>query len=168
MTIKSLLLTVLRITIGMIFLFSGIAKLTSLTVFISNVAAYEILPTLLIKPISYLLVSAEITLGIALCIGYFSRGSGLLASILFMTFTIVLIIVLLQKLSVTNCGCENILFSFLDTIGVSVSTTPNWKIVLIDVALAATCFWIACSPQRGYGIESLISQILHNPTKTIR
>ena len=168
MTIKSLMLTVLRITIGMIFLLSGIAKLTSLTVFISNVAAYEILPTLLIKPTSYLLVSAEITLGIALCIGYFSRGSGLLASILFMIFTIVLIVVLLQKLPVTNCGCENILFSFLDTIGVSVPTIPNWKIVLLDVALAAACFWMACSPQQGYGLESLISQISHNPAKTIR
>ena len=158
MTISLPLITVLRIILGAIFLFSGIAKLTSFSVFISNAAAYQILPIPLVKPISYLLVSAEITLGIALSIGYFSRGAGMLASLLFLIFTIALVKVLLQKLPVTDCGCANFIFSLLDTLGLSVSTTPNWMMVFADVILAATSFWIAYSPQRGYGVESLIRQ----------
>lgn len=159
MTISLLLITALRIMLGAIFLFSGIAKLTSISVFISNVAAYQILPILLVKPISYLLVSAEITLGIALGIGYFSRGAGILASLLFLIFTIALVKVLLQKLPVTDCGCDNFIFSLLDAFGLPVSTKPNWMLVFADVILASASFWIAYSPQRGYGVESLILSV---------
>ena len=158
MTIPSLLITVLRIILGTILFFAGIAKLTSFSVFVYNVAAYQMLPTTLIKPISYLLVSTEITLGIALSIGYFSRGASSLASLLFLMFAAALANVLLQKLPVTDCGCANFLFSLLGNLGLSVST-PHWMMVFLNVVLAATSFGIARSSQQGYGLESLIHQM---------
>lgn len=162
MTIPILLITVLRIILGAVLLFAGIAKLGSFSVFVTDVTSYQMLPTALIKPISYLLVSAEITLGIALSIGYFPRGAGILASLLFLIFAIALANVLLRKLPVADCGCANFLFSLLDFLGFSISTTPNWTMVFTNSVLAAASFGIACLPQRGYGLESIIQRVEHS------
>ena len=151
-----LLLTVLRVVVGTILLFSGIVKLTSFSSFISVVHSYEMLPIGFVKPMSYLIVSTEITLGIALSIGCFSRGASLLASLLFLIFAVGLINVLVRELPVTDCGCANYLFSILDFLGLTVSNEPNWKIVLTDIILAGVSFGLACSHQRGYGLESFV------------
>jgi uncharacterized membrane protein YphA (DoxX/SURF4 family) len=158
MTIPSLLITVLRIILGTILFFAGIAKLTNFSAFVTAVVSYQMLPSALVKPISYLLVSTEITLGIALSIGYFSRGAGILASLLFLLFAAALANVLLQKLPVTDCGCANFLFSLLENFGITVST-PNWMLVFADSIFAAASFGIVCFRQRGYGLESLIQQM---------
>lgn len=161
MIIPLLLVTTLRIILGTILFFSGIAKLANFSAFVAAVVSYQMLPTAMVKPVSYLLVSAEITLGIALCIGYFSRGAGILASLLFFIFSVALANVLLQKLSISDCGCANFLFRFLDFLGLSVSTTPNWKMVFVDIVLAVGSLGIACSSRQGYGLESLIRQVRH-------
>ena len=161
MTIPSMLVTVLRIMLGAILLFAGIVKLSNFSAFVNDVASYQMLPTGMVKPISYLLVSAEITLGITLGIGYFSRGAGTLASFLFLIFAVALANVLWRELPVADCGCTNFLFTFLDFLGLSISTTPNWKMVFVDIALGIASFGVACSPQRGYGLESLIRQVRH-------
>ncbi len=159
--IMLLLVTVLRIILGTILFFAGIAKLADFSAFVTAVVSYQLLPAALVKPISYLLVSAEITLGIALSIGYFSRGAGILASFLFLIFAAALTNVLLQKLPVTDCGCANFLFSLVENLGLTVST-PNWMLVFADLILAVASFGIVCSPQRGYGLESLIHQMQHS------
>ena len=161
MTIPSLLVTVLRIILGAILLFAGIAKLSNFSAFVNDVASYQMLPTGMVKPISYLLVSAEITLGIALGIGYFSRGAGILTSFLFLTFTVALANVLWQELPIADCGCGNFLFSLLDVLGFPISTTPNWKMVFVDIVLVGASLRIAFSPQQGYGLELLIRQVRH-------
>ena len=162
MIIPLLLVTVLRVILGSILFFAGIAKLADFSAFVTTVVNYQLLPTALVKPISYLLVSAEITLGIALSIGYFSRGAGILASFLFLMFAVALANVLWQKLPVTDCGCNNFLLTFLDFLGFSVSTTPDWIIVFTDVLLAGGSFGIVCSSQRGYGLESFILRMNRN------
>ena len=158
MTTLSLLVTAIRIILGSILFFAGIAKLTNFSAFVTTVAGYQMLPTALVKPTSYLLVSAEVALGIALSIGYFSRGAGILASLLFLIFSVALANVLWKELPVTDCGCDNFLFTFLDFLGLSVSTTPNWTIVFADAILGVASFGIACSPERGYSLESFIQQ----------
>ena len=161
MTIPSILVTVLRIMLGAILLFAGIAKLSNFSAFVNDVASYQMLPTGMVKPISYLLVSAEITLGIALGIGYFSRGAGILTSFLFLIFAVALANVLWRELPITDCGCGNFLFSLLDVLGFPISTTPNWKMVFIDIVLAGASLGVVFSPQQGYGLESLIRQVRH-------
>lgn len=149
-------ITLLRVFLGVVLLFAAIAKLTSFGTFVSEVSAYQILPTVLVKPISYLLVSAEITLGIGLVVGYFSRGMGIHASILFLIFAVALANVLLHKIPMSECGCRNILFTVLDLLGIS-DTTPNWTMVFADIGMAIASFGLACSPQQGYALDSLIS-----------
>ena len=157
MKIPQLRITLLRVFVGLILFFAGITKLTSFNVFVAAVSSYQVIPITMLKPVSYLLVSTEITLGLGLGIGYFSRGASILASILFLIFSVALVYVLLRNLPVTDCGCGNILFSLLEVLGVSVST-PNWKLVLTDVVLTGVCIGIASSSQQGYGLDSIVRQ----------
>lgn len=162
MTIPSILITGLRILLGAILLFAGIAKLSNFSTFVINVDSYQMLSIGFVKPISYLLVSAEITLGIALIIGYFSRGACILSSFLFLIFALVLANAVWRKLPITDCGCGNFLFSLLDMLGLQISTTVNWKTVFMDIILAAVSFGIIISPHQGYGIESVTMKMRNN------
>lgn len=152
------LVTLLRVVLGAILLFAGITKLMSFSIFTINVDSYQMLPIGLVKPISYLIVSAEITLGIVLIIGYFSRGAGILSMFLFLVFAIALTNALLRELTITDCGCGNFLFSLLDLLGLTISNEPNWKIVFADIVLAVSCLGVASSPQQGYGLDMLIQK----------
>lgn len=162
MTLPSILITLLRILLGAILLFAGIAKLSNFGAFLINVDSYQMLPTVFVKPISYLLVSAEITLGMALIIGYFSRGACILSSVLFLVFGLVLANVVLKKLPIADCECGNFLFSLLDVLGLQISTTVNWKTVFMDIVLAAVSFGIFISPHQGYGLESVMIKMRRN------
>ena len=152
MTISSVLITALRVLLGVILLFAGIVKLSGFTAFAMHVASYQLLPLALVKPISYLVVSAEITLGVVLCIGYFSRGAGILTSLLFLIFAVAVTTVLWRELPLTDCGCANFLFSLL----LEMKTAPSWQHVFGNVVLAGGSFAVTYSSQRGYGLESFI------------
>ena len=162
MTIPSILITGLRILLGAILLFAGIAKLSNFGAFIINVDSYQMLSIGFVKPISYLLVSAEITLGITLIIGYFSRGACILSALLFLIFALILTNAVWRKLPITDCGCGNFLFSLLDMLGLQISTTVNWKTVFMDIVLASVSFGIVISPHQGYGLESLMMKMRAN------
>ena len=162
MTIPSMLITCLRILLGAILFFAGIAKISNFGAFVINVDSYQMLPTGFVKPISYLLVSAEITVGIVLIIGYFSKGACTLAAFLFMIFAVALANVVWKKLLITDCGCGNFLFRLLDMIGFQISTTVSWRTVFMDIVLAAVSFGIAISPHQGYGLESLMTKMRGN------
>ena len=159
MIMPSMLITCLRILIGAILFFAGVAKISNFGAFVINVDSYQMLPTGFVKPISYLLVSAEITLGITLIIGYFSRGACILSALLFLIFALVLANAVWRKIPITDCGCDNFLFSLLDMLGLQISTTVNWKTVFMDIVLAAVSFGIAISSHQGYGLESLMTKM---------
>ena len=158
MKIPLVLMTFLRVVLGAILLFAGINKLMGFSIFAINVDSYQMLPIGLVKPISYLIVSAEITLGIVLIIGYYSRGAGILSMFLFLIFAVALTNALLRKLTITDCGCGNFLFSLLDLLGLTISNEPNWKIVFVDIVLAVSCLGVVSSRQQGYGLDSLIQK----------
>ncbi len=158
MTILSMLITCLRILLGAILLFAGIAKLSNFGAFIINVDSYQMLPLGFVRPISYLLVSAEITLGVVLIVGYFSRGACILSSFIFLIFAVALANVILKKLPISDCGCGNFLFSLLDIIGFQI-TTVSWRTVLMDIILATVSYGIVISPHQGYGLELLMPKM---------
>ncbi len=162
MKIPLILVTLLRVILGAILLFAGITKLMGFSIFTINVDSYQILPIGLVKLISYLIVSAEITLGIVLIIGYFSRGAGILSMFLFLVFAVALTNALWQELIITDCGCGNFLFSLLNLMGLTISNEPNWKIVFVDIVLAVSCLGVVSSSQQAYGLDSFIRKEQHN------
>ena len=150
-TAAAVLMTLLRVALGAILLFSGIAKVDGFGTFVAAVESYHILPAVLSRPASYLLLSAEITLGIALCIGYRLSGAGVVASLLFLCFAFALASVLWRNLPLSSCGCDNVLFEWL-----SLSQAPTWQAVCLDGIFAAASLFIAFSRERGYSVESLV------------
>ncbi len=162
MKILLILVTLLRVILGAILLFAGITKLMGFSIFTTNVDSYQMLPIGLVKPVSYLIVSAEITLGIVLIIGYFSRGAGILSMFLFLVFAVALTNALLRELTITDCGCGNFLFSLLDLMGLTISNEPNWKIVFVDIVFAVSCLGVVSSSQQAYGLDSFIRKEQHN------
>ena len=148
MKIFTLLITLVRVFWGAILFFAGVAKITSFDAFVGDVARYGVLPMALTTPASYLLVSAEITVGATLMVGYFSRGAFMLAAWLFLLFAMAIASVLWRKLPLDECGCGNLLF---DRLGIS--THPNWKAVCLDFLLFLGGLLLARLPQQGYGVE---------------
>lgn len=149
--VAAVLMTLLRVALGTILLFSGIAKLDGFGTFVAAVESYHILPAVLLRPASYMLLSAEITLGIALCIGYRLSGTGVVASLLFLCFATALASVLWRQLPLSSCGCENVLFEWL-----SLSQAPTWQVVFIDGIFAAASLFIAFSQEQGYTVASFV------------
>lgn len=162
MTIPSILITGLRILLGAILFFAGIAKLSNFGSFVINVDSYQMLPIGFVKPISYLLVSAEITVGIVLIIGYFTKGASILAAVLFILFAFALTNVVWKEIPITDCGCSNFLFSLLDMLGFQISTIVNWKTVVVNAVLSVMSFGVAISPHQGFGLDSLMTKMRVN------
>ncbi len=138
-------MTLARIAVGGMLFFSGLAKLDSLYIFTEAVKSYQLLPEGWAFPVSYVLVSAELILGLTLWLGYQLSGASLLASCLFLTFAGALASVLWRELTFLSCGCENVVFEWL-----SGSHAPTWAAVFIDGMLAAVSASIAFSRQQGY------------------
>jgi len=155
MKIGILLITLFRIFLGTILFFAGVAKVTDFIGFVGLMARYDLLPMSFVTVFSYLLVSAEIIVGAALILGYFSRGAGLLAAMLFLTFAAAMASALWRALPLDECGCANILF---DWFGTSVNLT--WKGVFLDGLLFIGSLIVACASQPGYGIQSLRGLLL--------
>lgn len=149
--VAAVLMTLLRVVLGTILLFSGIAKLYGFGPFVAAVESYQLLPAALVQPASYLLVSAEITLGITLCIGYRVSGASAVASLLFLCFATALASVLWRQLPLSSCGCENVLFEWL-----ALSQAPTWKAVCVDGLCAAASLFIAFSQEQGYTVASFV------------
>ncbi len=96
---------VLRIFLGAVLLAAGLLKIKDLNMFAIAVRTYKLLPELLIKPLSYGLVFAEIVIGITLIIGFEIYYVSLLAALMQTVTLIFVIITLLKHRSLKDCGC---------------------------------------------------------------
>jgi len=108
--LRSPFITVLRVFLGSVLFSAGVAKMANFPLFLRYISLYDLLPPSLVTPTGYLLLSAEISIGALLIIGYFSRGAALLGGILFLTFSMALSSVIWRGLPLEDCGCENVLF----------------------------------------------------------
>ena len=157
MKMTFLLITLLRVFLGSILFFAGAAKVTDFNAFVGHVAFYDLLPMSSVTVVSCLLASAEITVGAAFIFGYLSRGAGLLASLLFLTFAAAMASVLWRELPVDECGCANFLFDWL-----GVSENLNWKAVFLDLISSIGSLVVAYASQAGYGIQSLLDLLFRS------
>jgi len=73
---------IIRILLGLIFLWAGLGKLFATPSFADTVARYKIFPVTLIDLIASVIILSEICLGILLLSGYKQRGSAIAAFLL--------------------------------------------------------------------------------------
>lgn len=149
--IERITITCVRVLIGVVLLTAGMAKVANFSTFVTQVALYDLVPMSIVRLISYLILSAELSIGLALILGYFSRGTSILSAGLFSIFIWALSQALWQGLPLDDCGCENVFFNLFDW-----SVDFSWKIVFVDAILLAGCLLVAISNSTGYGMDAFL------------
>jgi len=124
---------VARILIGGLLLVAGVLKAhDGPAANAAAVAAYRILPPMLVAPLGVALPFFEIFLGAYLVGGLFTRIAAYVATAQFLLFAGAVASLVVRQIP-ANCGC----------FGSGVNTPPSWGHVAVDVALALVAFGIA-------------------------
>jgi uncharacterized membrane protein YphA (DoxX/SURF4 family) len=102
--LSSLLLLALRLGLGGTLLWAGLAKIPEPGLFAQTVRAYEVLPLALINPFAIVVPWIEVTTGLCLILGFWTRSSALAALFLLILFAVALGVNLYRGADL-SCGC---------------------------------------------------------------
>lgn len=98
------LTVLLRIALGGVFLYAGVAKASNPTVFAGSVAAYQIFPYAGNYLVAAVVPWIELICGALLIVGWRSRAAAALAALLTMIFIVFLFSTVVRGLDI-DCGC---------------------------------------------------------------
>ncbi|PKO05311.1 MAG: hypothetical protein CVU41_11785 [Chloroflexi bacterium HGW-Chloroflexi-3] len=102
---KPFLLLFLRYVIGFVFIFSLYGKLKNIPSFIQTITNFRFFPQKFSKPLAYLFLTGEVSVVVSMLIGINLLFWGfLIASLMFLAFSIALTSVLVQNIR-TSCNC---------------------------------------------------------------
>jgi putative oxidoreductase len=93
-----------RIVLGLVFVYSSWAKIADPPGFAEMVWNYRILPGYLINPVAIVLPWLELLAGLALISGFLRKGAALLIGVVLMVFIVALSTDLLRGIAI-ECGC---------------------------------------------------------------
>ncbi|MGI9064235.1 MAG: MauE/DoxX family redox-associated membrane protein [Pseudonocardiaceae bacterium] len=96
--------TVLRLLIAAVWLVAGAWKVQDLDAAIVSVRAYELLPSALVMPVGYVLPVVELTMGVLLLVGAFTRPTALFSVAVNVVFIIGIVSAAARGLRI-DCGC---------------------------------------------------------------
>jgi uncharacterized membrane protein YphA (DoxX/SURF4 family) len=135
----AIVITIVRVALGLLLLVAGVLKAhDGAAATAATVAAYRILPPVVVGPIGVALPYLEILLGGYLVLGLFTRIAAWIAAGQFFLFGAAVASLVIRQIP-ADCGC----------FGSGVRTPPSWGHVAADVALAL----LACAVARfGPGI----------------
>ena len=98
------LITISRLVLGGVFLWSGLVKTTEIVAYDQVVRTYDILPDILVQPFAVVVPWIEIIAGVTLLLGVYIRSSALFCLILLFSFEIALGINVFRGANF-SCGC---------------------------------------------------------------
>lgn len=105
--IHPLFLTIIRVIVGGIFLLFGFVKaIEPLSIFFESIAAYQMVPGILIPPFGVIVLILEIVFGLFLILGLFSRLSNRVILFLLLIFMIAIGQAMIRGLYLPDCGCS--------------------------------------------------------------
>ena len=93
-----------RITLGLVFVYSSWAKIMDPPGFAEMVWNYRILPSYLVNPVAIVLPWLELLSGLALISGFLHKGAALLVAMMLAVFMIALSTDLARGIAI-ECGC---------------------------------------------------------------
>lgn len=94
----------IRLVAAAIWLIAGIAKIVDLQRFDSQVAAYKLLPSVLVEPFAYTLPFVETFVGVYLLFGLFTRATAIFTCVLMTAFLVAQVQAWARGLQL-DCGC---------------------------------------------------------------
>ncbi len=103
-SIQDILITLVRMALGMVFIVASIDKIADPTAFATSVTGYRIVPQGPAMLMATVLPWIELLCGLGLVLGRFVRGSTLLALVMLTVFTIAVLSALWRGLDI-SCGC---------------------------------------------------------------
>jgi uncharacterized membrane protein YphA (DoxX/SURF4 family) len=138
-TLRAFLLMTCRLVAGGALVLAGLIKIANPSALMLSMKGYQILPETLIPFAAYGLPWAELTLGLLLLYGAWSREAALLATALYVTFTLAVVSVLARNLSL-DCGCFGGMFG---------ESAIGWNTVvrnLVFIVASGVVAWVGPGP----------------------
>ncbi len=133
----SILSLILRIVMGILFIFSGVVKIFHLHEFIITVTNYKILPEFFVPYFALCLPILEYILGFFLIFRVYVYYVSRILFFLVVTF-IIAILINIGRNNLVECGCFGYFFS--DIIG--------WKTLIRDLFILAALFYLSLNPKK--------------------
>ncbi len=128
----SLAVLLLRVAVGGLFIVAGGSKIGHADVFAAQIAAFGLVPRLLIAPLALLLPFFEVLLGGYLVVGLFTRTAAIVAVVQLAVFAVAIGSAVARGLSL-SCGC----------FGPGDATRTSWPEVVRDLAFAGVAAFVA-------------------------
>lgn len=128
---------VLRIYIGLVFIYASLIKIHFPVTFAENIAAYQIIPYWMVNFMSIFLPWLELITGLSLIFGLRTKASALIIGGMLVVFIIALNLSIFRDLPI-SCGCFSI-----------VESRIGWWEIFRDL------FWLLCIVQIVYCDELL-------------
>ena len=98
---------IIRCALGLVFVYASIDKIRHPQEFLNVIYNYRIFPDVLLCPIAIVLPWLELTAGICLITGIFMEGAVLLATLLLISFFLIILTNLIRGINI-ECGCFNL------------------------------------------------------------
>jgi uncharacterized membrane protein YphA (DoxX/SURF4 family) len=136
---------VLRIVVGAIFLFAGVAKVGHADQFAAQIAGFRLLPQAAVAPLAVALPYLEILLGGYLVVGLFTRTAAWFAVALLAVFDLAIASAVVRGMTV-SCGC----------FGPSDTTVTTWTEVARDAIFVLLAVIVALRPPGALAVDRRI------------
>jgi uncharacterized membrane protein YphA (DoxX/SURF4 family) len=128
----TLLVLLLRVAVGVLFVWAGSAKIGHADVFAAQIAAFGLVPHPLVAPLALLLPLIEVLLGLYLVLGLYTRVAALVAVVQLAIFAGAIGSAVARGLSL-SCGC----------FGPGDTTVTSWPEVARDLVFAGFSAFVA-------------------------
>jgi uncharacterized membrane protein YphA (DoxX/SURF4 family) len=138
--------TLARLIVGGVLLVAGALKVIDPQSSVAAVAAYELVPSWLERPIGWGLPFLEVGLGLLLVAGLFTRTAAAVSGLLLIAFLIAVVSAAVRGLSI-DCGC------FGGGGQVVPGQTAYAGEIVRDLALIALCGWLVWQPRSRFALD---------------
>jgi len=137
------LIFLLRVALGVYFLYAASAKIIQPAEFATAIRDYQLIPDLLSNIPAVMIPWLEFYCGLFLLLGLFTSSAAVTAFTLMGVFTLAVVSALLRGLEI-DCGC-----------GVSLAGVQqvSWLKVAENAGIMAVLYWVAVVPARFAGLD---------------
>ncbi len=137
---------VARVAIGALLVIAGTIKLhDGAGSTASAIAAYRLLPPVVVAPLGIALPYVEVVLGAYLVAGFQTRAAAAIAALQFVVFAAAVGSLVVRHIP-ADCGC----------FGSALPTAPSWGHVAVDLGLALLAFGVARAGSGRFSVDRLL------------